>query len=303
MISAVSPVLIKQEIVSDCSFVSALCVASNYERRFRKQLVSKILFPQNEKGVPIFNPGGQYIVKLWFNGIPRKVVVDDYLPVGQGNRLLCSYSSMEELWVSIVEKAYMKVNGGYDFPGSTSAIDLYALTGWIPEVHQLCLLDDESKLRKTWKEMLDAHNRGDVLITVATGDLSEDEVEKFGVVPTHGYAVLNLVEVYGKRLLQVKNPWSSVRWKGRYSPFDKQNWTPELRKALNYDQVKDIQYDNGIFWIDLESLIKIFDTLYMNWNPELFKRKVVIHKHWAPKGRAKFTNIYSIFPQDLPTIA
>lgn len=41
-----------------------------------------------------------------------QVVVDDLLPVDANGRLLCSASSTPgELWVSIIEKAYMKVNG------------------------------------------------------------------------------------------------------------------------------------------------------------------------------------------------
>ena len=80
----------------------------------------------------MYNPDGKYMVKLWFNGCARKVVVADRLPVGRGRRgpsLICSFSTKRrELWVSIIEKAYMKVNRGYDFPGSKSGIALYALT-------------------------------------------------------------------------------------------------------------------------------------------------------------------------------
>ena len=49
-------------------------------------------------------------MKLHLNGVARRVVIDDRLPVDRAGRLLCSRARESGvLWVSLIEKAYLKV--------------------------------------------------------------------------------------------------------------------------------------------------------------------------------------------------
>lgn len=126
-------------------------------------------------------------------------------------------------------------------------------------------------------------HKGDVLITASTGMMTEAEGEKWGLVPTHAYAVLDIREFKGLRFIQLKNPWSHLRWKGRYSENDVKNWTPELQKYLNFDPRTAQKIDNGIFWISWDDLCQYYDVVYLSWNPALFKESTCIHSTWDAK--------------------
>ncbi|KAF9987916.1 hypothetical protein BGZ65_001208 [Modicella reniformis] len=281
MVHMVSSANIVQEYVTDCSFVASLCVSANYERRTKKRLIRACIYPKDESGEPCYNPYGQYLVNLIFNGISRRIVVDDFLPVSKTGELMCTCSRVKnELWPSIIEKAYMKVMGGYNFPGSNSSTDLFALTGWIPEHIFIEGCDREA----TWERILSGHRNDLALVTIATGSMDEEIGEEKGLVPTHAYAVLNMRRVNDLRLLMVKNPWSRKSWKGRFSRLDTDSWTEGLKKELEYDQAAALEDDDdGIFWIDYESVCEEFHTIHINWDPEAMKHRTTIHLPWVYK--------------------
>ncbi|KAH8549492.1 hypothetical protein BGW37DRAFT_501400 [Umbelopsis sp. PMI_123] len=273
MIELVSSSALVQDVVTDCSFVASLCVSAAYERKFRKQLITSCIYPQNKFGQPCYNPSGKYMIKLHYN------VVDDLLPVSRDGTLMCTFSTNhEELWAPIIEKAYMKLMGGYDFPGSNSGIDLYTLTGWIPE--HIFVEDKDFVASNVWDRLMGGQKYGDVLVTISTGEMSEESAAERGLVPTHAYAVIDIREVNGIRFMQVKNPWSHLRWKGPYSHMDTKRWNPDLMKALNYDPSSAMQFDDGIFWIDFDSVCKNFVSIHLNWNPELFMYRWALHIPW-----------------------
>ncbi|EER15534.1 calpain, putative, partial [Perkinsus marinus ATCC 50983] len=84
-------------------------------------------------GQAVKSPTGAYKVKLFVNGVWRLVEVSDWFPLSSSGMLLTSYCKNGDWWAPILEKAFMKVHGGYGFPGSIGSCDLYVLTGWLPE--------------------------------------------------------------------------------------------------------------------------------------------------------------------------
>jgi calpain-7 len=148
-------------------------------------------------------------------------MIDDYFPRSNYNTWSGAYSAKGKLWVNILEKAYLKLHGGYDFPGSNSSRDLYILTGWLPESFRM----EKLKITKDelWKKMLGGSKLNNCLITMGTGPISNEDA--VGIVGGHAYGVLEVLEYNGNKLLLVKNPWGHFRWKGKWAYGDS-NWTP-----------------------------------------------------------------------------
>lgn len=226
---------------------------------------------------PALSPSGKYIFCFYFNGAFRKVVIDDRLPSSNTERSLhvIDRNHSNFLWPALVEKAYLKVRGGYDFPGSNSGTDLWVLTGWIPE--QVFLHNEDATSDEIWGRLYQAFSYGDVVLTIGTGKLTEREQQGLGLVSEHDYAILNMKEENGRRQFLLKNPWAGAE------PTIIQHGRLDLTNSENPPS----HLSPGKFWMDCEQVFQNFENLYLNWNPGLFKYREDIHFTWdLSQGRA-----------------
>ncbi|KAK1824550.1 cysteine protease, partial [Friedmanniomyces endolithicus] len=286
-----------QDAATDCSLVASLCAGAARAERGYSKILKTVLYPYDEDNRrPLMSRNGKYIVRLNFNGCFRKVVIDDRLPVSSTGRVIHVVDRHNPglLWPALIEKAYLKVLGGYDFPGSNSATDLWVLTGWIPE--QVFLQSDDLEPDRFCKQILDAFDLGDVLITMGTGKMTTETERDLGLAGEHDYAVLDLREVGGQRLFLIKNPWcEGASWCGKthISPraASPERGLPELdsiesngdsapvecsRDLLNANK----ELSPGTFWMDIDNVLQHFESIYLNWNPGVFACRQDIHFAW-----------------------
>ncbi|KAL5365368.1 hypothetical protein BJX96DRAFT_159025 [Aspergillus floccosus] len=255
-----------QDVLTDCSVVASLCATTLRLERGLDKCFLPLVYPRGEAPEP--SPSGKYIFRFYFNGCFRRVVIDDRLPSSKTSRSLhvIDRNNRNFLWPALVEKAYLKLRGGYDFPGSNSGTDLWVLTGWIPE--QVFLHSDDVTGYQLWKRLYRAFHCGDVLLTIGTGKLTEQEETELGLVSEHDYAILDMKETKGRRQMLVKNPWAGA-----------EN-TPEEPRHTSESPYDAPSFSPGTFWMDCDNILQHFENLYLNWNPNIFQYREDIHFTW-----------------------
>ena len=241
------------------------------------------MFPYDDnEQAPSISKCGKYVLRMYFNGCWRRVQVDDRLPTSSSARVLhvIDRSNPGLLWPALVEKAYLKVRGGYDFPGSNSGTDLAVITGWIPQ--QVFLHDDEVEQDELWNTLCSSFMNGDILLTMGTGKLPKREQRLLGLASEHDYAVLDLKQNGDSREMLIKNPWSDGDvWHGaaRRRPNPSPESSPGVSVTeLNKNSVSDNgEMTPGTFWMEFRSVFQHFENIYINWNPCLFSYRQDLH--------------------------
>jgi hypothetical protein len=90
--------------ICDCYFLSVLGSLCRYP-----ELIEKLFYSKEKTKEHLYG------IYLYLHGNKKLVLVDDYLPYKGKVFKLCAMSKSEEneLWVSLIEKAWAKVNGQY----------------------------------------------------------------------------------------------------------------------------------------------------------------------------------------------
>lgn len=143
------------------------------------------------------------------------------------------------------------------------------------------------------------------MITLGTGPLTERSERDLGLAGEHDYTVVAIKDLGEKKRLLIKNPWLRAHGFIDYhnvsedlsdvnsehgSTTDSMTWVT-ARSAGSIDTKLDEiasatrKHDmppssTTTFWMDISDVMQNFESIYLNWNPALFKHRQDIHFNW-----------------------
>ena len=228
--------------IGDCYFLSALTALTRYQYL----IVEKFRTLK-------FNEEGYYELVLFIDGEWQIVFVDDYFPFDPNqNKFIGARPHKNELWAILLEKAWIKINGGYtNTSGGIFSEAILALTGFPTEIFKHKKLEKKSDIFNLYQNIEIGYKEGSIM---ACG--SKINVEGIGLIPRLTYSIIYPHKWKDRQiyLIKLRNPWGKNEWKGNYSDYSKL-WTPELINYFHYKKTND-----GTLFIDLNDFINFFDN-------------------------------------------
>ncbi|KAK6925768.1 Peptidase C2, calpain, catalytic domain, partial [Dillenia turbinata] len=263
---AANPSDVCQGRLGDCWFLSAVAVLTEVSH------VSDVII------TPEYNDEGIYTVRFCIQGEWFPVVVDDWIPCeAPGKPAFATSRKGNELWVSLLEKAYAKLHGSYEaLEGGFVQDALVDLTGGAGEEIDMRSARAQIDLAsgRLWSQLLRFKQEG-FLLGAGSPSGSDVHISSSGIVQGHAYSLLQVREVDGHKLVQIRNPWANeVEWNGPWSDSSPE-WTDRMKHKLKHvPQSKD-----GIFWMSWQDFQIHFRSIYVCrvYPPEM---RYSVHGQW-----------------------
>jgi len=230
---------VMQGCLEDCYLLSALTLLASSEASYIQDIF-----------VGEYPEHGFYQCRFFKNDEWMIVTIDDRLPLDHNNHLPFSHcADPREFWTPLLEKAYAKLHGSYESIESGSIADaLVDLTGEVSEIIPKIQNNDT-----LWDKMILYEKKGYFMGCSMERDELEEKKEHLigeidandeGIIWDHAYSILQVVEVYGVRLLRLRNPWGHYEWNGAWSD-NAQEWTAKMLDILDFSFS-----DDGTFFME-----------------------------------------------------
>ncbi|XP_051113651.1 calpain-type cysteine protease DEK1 [Andrographis paniculata] len=252
--------------LGDCWFLSAVAVLTEVSR------ISEVII------TPEYNEEGIYTVRFCIQGEWVPVVVDDWIPCeSPGRPAFATSKKANELWVSLLEKAYAKLHGSYEaLEGGLVQDALVDLTGGAGEEIDMRSAQSQIDLAsgRLWSQILRFKQEG-FLLGAGSPSGSDVHISSSGIVQGHAYSILQVREVDGHKLVQIRNPWANeVEWNGPWSDSSPE-WTDRMKYKLKHTPLA----KDGIFWMSWQDFQIHFRSIYVCrvYPPEM---RYSVHSQW-----------------------